>query len=193
MSDVKSGSLTQKRYHIGPSSHFNFKGLFKDCSHVLSKCWAQSQYSLSRVTTAGKRRGRMSSRVSCVWLQRDWKWAGTSYTGGKPYCALYLHCTSTARCMETRAKNTIILYKYPCPKISWRMSVRAELGARGRSTFGKRYFWTACIHILEYLLCIPLMKSSTLMEGIFNTVRLFHPACLPRAWEECRAAKRSWL
>ncbi len=33
-----------------------------------------------------------------------------------------------------------IHYKYLCPIISWRMSVRAELGARGRSTFGKRYF-----------------------------------------------------
>lgn len=118
---------------------------------------------------------------------RSWHFCTLPLEEG-PYCALYLHCTSTARCMETRAKNTIIFYKYPGPKISWRMSERAELGARGRSTFGKRYFWTACIRILEYLLCKPLWRRTRLlMEGIFTTIRLFHPACLPRA------AKRSWL
>lgn len=166
MSNVKSGSLTQKRYHIGPSSHFNFKGLFKDCSHVLSKCWAQSQYSLFKSGESRLRSrllGDAEEEWAPVWVvfgcreigNRSWDFYTLTLEEG-PYCALYLHCTSTARCMETRAKNTIILYKYPGPKISWRMSGIAELGARGRSTFGKRYFWTACIHILEYLLCKPL-------------------------------------
>ncbi len=116
MSKVKSGSLMQKRYHIGPSSHFNFKRLFKDCSHVLSKCWAQSPCSLFK-SGESRLRSRLLGNaeeewapVWVVWLQRDWKHElGLlhTYTGGRPSCALYLHCTSTARCMETRAKNTL--------------------------------------------------------------------------------------
>lgn len=128
----------------------------------------------SEVTTAGREEEahrkfpwNKSASVSYVWLQGEWEQdLGLlhTYTGVRvSLCSLSASsaCTSTARCMETRAKNTIIYsYKYPVPQISSRMSVRAELGARGRSTFGKWYFWTTCIHILEYLPCKALCRSA---------------------------------
>lgn len=112
---------TRKCYHIGPSSHFNFKGLFKDCFHVLSKCWAQSQYSLFKSGESCLRSrlpGDAEEERAPVWVvfgcreigNRSWDFYTLTLEEG-PYCALYLHWTSTAKCMETRAKNTIILYK----------------------------------------------------------------------------------
>ncbi len=163
MSNVKSGSLMQKRYHIGPSSHFNFKRLFKDCSHVLSKCWAQSPCSLFKSGESRLRSrllGNAEEEWAPVWVvfgcrgigNMSWDFYTLTLKEGLP--VLYI---CIAQALQDAWKQELrILCKYPCPRISWRMSVRAELGARGRSTFGKRYFWTACIHILEYLLCIPL-------------------------------------
>lgn len=150
-------------------------------SHVLTKCWDQTQYSSFMSGESHPRsrlQGERRKRTACFpgtrapvwdvfWLQGEWEQElGLlhTYTGGRgSLCSLSASsaCTSSARCMETGAKNTIIYsYKYPVPKISSRMSVRAELGARRRSVFGKRYFWTTCIHMLEYLLCKALCRSA---------------------------------
>lgn len=56
------------------------------------------------------------------------------------------------------------------------MSGIAELGARGRSTFGKRYFWTACIHILEYLLCKPRWYRASLNGRHFHYRKVISPS-----------------